>query len=155
MPLLRAINEFYNCSDDVAKVLKLAADTVLSGANDDEVNQIEQRLKDIDQARNDFVNLIATGACAPDSLDDEFARLYSEEERLSQKLLSLKAQSEAEQNELAYELKADIDNAAFELEQYDDVLVRKVVECVKILNKEEISVTFKGGYEVKQCLNRY
>ena len=58
--IVRAINEFYNCSDDVAKVLKLAADTVLSGANDDEVNQIEQRLKDIDQARNDFVNLIAT-----------------------------------------------------------------------------------------------
>ena len=27
--------------------------------------------------------------------------------------------------------------------------MRKVVECVKILSKEEISVTFKGGYEVK------
>lgn len=150
--IVRAINEFYNCSDDVAKVLKSAADTVLSGSNDDEIKQIKQRLKDIDQARNDFVNLIATGACAPDSLDDEFARLYSEEEQLSQKLLSLKAQEEAEQNELADDIKADIDNSSFELQQYDDVLVRKVVECVKILSKDEISVTFKGGYEVKSEL---
>ena len=76
--IVRAINEFYNCSDDVAKVLKSAADNVLSGSCDGEIKQIEQRLKDIDQARNDFVNLIATGATAPDSLDDEFARLYTE-----------------------------------------------------------------------------
>ena len=147
--IVKTINEFYNCSDDVAKILKSAADTVLSESNDDEIKQIEQRLRDIDQARNDFVNLIATGACAPDSLDDEFASLYSKEEKLSQKLLSLKAQANTESNELADVIKADIDNNSFELQQYDDILVRKVVECVKILNKEEISVTFKGGYEIK------
>ena len=150
--IVRAINEFYNFGDDVVKVLKSATDAVLSGSNNDEIKQIEQRLKDIDQARNDFVNLIATGACASDSLDDEFARLYSEEEKLSQKLLSLKAKANTESNELANEIKADIDNTSFELQQYDDVLVRKVVECIKVLSKEEISVTFKGGYEVKSEL---
>ena len=129
--------------------MKSATDTVLSGSGDGEIRQIEQRLKDIDQARNDFVNLIATGACASDSLDDEFSRLYNEEEKLSQKLLSLKAQTDTESNEIADIIKADIDNSSFELHQYDDVLVRKVVECVKILSKEEISITFKGGYEIK------
>ncbi len=142
----------YNCGDDVAKVLKSAAETVLSGTIGNEIYQIEQRLKDIDQARNDFVNLIATGATAPDSLDDEFARLYSEEEKLSQKLLSLKDKANAESTELANEIKADIDNSSFELQQYDDVLVRKVVECVEIINQNEITVTFKGGYEKKSIL---
>lgn len=150
--IVRAINEFYNCGDDVAKVLKSAADIVLSGSNDDEIKQIEQRLKDIDQVRNDFVNLIATGTTAPDSLDDEFASLYSEEEKLSQKLLSLKAQGEAEQNELVDSIETDINNTSFELEEYDDVLVRKIVECVKIINQSEITVTFKGGYEIKSEL---
>ena len=150
--IVRAINEFYNCGDDVAKVLKSAAETVLSGTIGNEISQIEQRLKDIDQARNDFVSLIATGACASDSLDDEFARLYSEEEKLSRKLLSLKAQGEAEQNEIIDNIKTDIDNASFELEEYDGVLVRKVVECVKIINQNEITVTFKGGYEIKSEL---
>ena len=150
--IVRAINEFYNCSDDVAKVLKSAVDNVLSGSCDGEIKHIEQRLKDIDHARNDFVNLIATGACAPDSLDDEFARLYSEEEKLSQKLLSLKAQANTESNGLSDEIKADIDSSNFQIEQYDDVLVRKVIECVKILSKEEISVIFKGGYKIKSEL---
>ena len=150
--IVRAINEFYNCNDDVAKVLKSATSTVLSGTNGNEIQQIEQRLKEIAQARNEFVNLIATGACASDSLDDEFASLYSEEEKLSHRLLSLKAKANTEFNELANEIKADIDNSSFELQQYDDVLVRKVIECIKILNKEEISVTFKGGYEIKTKL---
>jgi len=148
--IVRAINEFYNCSDDVTDILKGATDMVLSGVNSNEIQQIKQRLKDIDQARNDFVNLIATGACTPDSLDDEFARLYSEEEKLNQKLLSLKAQPDAESNKLAETIKTDIDNSKFQLEQYDDVLVRKIVECVKVLSKDEISVTFKGGYKI-QC----
>ena len=132
----------------VAKVLKSATSTVLSGTSCNEISQIEQRLKEIDQARNDFINLIATGTCASDSLDDEFASLYSEEKKLSQKLISLKAQANTVSNELEDEIKAVIDNSSFELQQYDDVLVRKVVECVKILNKGEITVTFKGGYEV-------
>lgn len=150
--IVRAINEFYQCSDEVANVLKDATDSVLSGTSGSEIRQIEQRLKDIDQARNDFVNLIATRTCASDSLDTEFARLFEEEEKLSQKLLSLKAQANTEANELANEIKADIDNSSFELHQYDDVLVRKVIECVKTLGKEEISVTFKGGYEIKSEL---
>jgi len=150
--IVRAINEFYNCGDDVANVLKSAAETVILGTIGNEISQIKQRLKDIDQARNDFVKLIATGACTPDSLDDEFARLYSEEEKLSQKLLSLKSQGEAEQNELVDSIETDINNASFELEEYDDVLVRKIVECVKIINQNEITVTFKGGYEIKSIL---
>lgn len=150
--IVRAINEFYKCGDDAANVLKSATDSVLSGTVGSEMQQIEQRLKDIDKARNDFLNLIATGACAPDSLDDEFARLYSEEERLSRKLLLLKEQTDSEQNELADEIKAVIDNSSFELQQYDDILVRKVVECVKVLSQDVISVTFKGGYEIKSKL---
>ena len=134
------------------QLLKSATDTVISGSRDGEIRQIEQRLKDIDQARNDFVNLTATRACASNSLDDEFSRLYNEEEKLSQKLISLKAHANTKSNELADEIKDDIDRSNFQIEQYDDVLVRKVIECVKILSKEEISVAFKGGYEIKSKL---
>lgn len=147
--IVRAINEFYNCSDDVVDILKGAIDTVLLGSSYTEIQQIKQRLKEIDNARKDFINLIAAGTYDPDYFDDEFAKLYDEEEKLSQKLLSLNAQTVTGSNELADTIKADIDSSIFQIEQYDDVLVRKIVEYVKVLSKEEISVTFKGGYEVK------
>ena len=37
----------------------------------------------------------------------------------------------------------------FELEMFDNVLIRKLIECVKVMSKTEILVIFKGGYEVK------
>ena len=42
-----------------------------------------------------------------------------------------------------------IEHEKFELETFDNVLIRKLIECVKILSKTEILVIFKGGYEVR------
>ena len=147
--IVRAINEFYNCSDDVAYILKDASDTVLSGTNGSEIQQIKLRLNEIDSARNGFINLIATGACDSDSLDVEFAKLYAEEEKLNQRLTVLNEQSDTKHDVLTDEINSDIEGGSFELQQYDDILVRKVVEYIKIISKYEIIVTFKGGYEVK------
>lgn len=42
-----------------------------------------------------------------------------------------------------------IEHEKFELETFDNVLIRKLIECIKVLSKTEILVIFKGGYEVK------
>ena len=116
---------------------------------DDEIQRIETRLKEIDSARNDFIRLIASGNIGEDSLDEEFAKLFAEEEELSGKLLSLKAQSQTK--ELDSRAKTEIQrikNTKFELECFDDIIVRKVIECIKVLSKTEILIIFKGGFEV-------
>lgn len=56
---MKAINEFYNCSNETAEILRNNAEKVLSGLADNEIQAIENRLKEIEKARNDFINLIA------------------------------------------------------------------------------------------------
>lgn len=149
--IVKAINDFYNCHEDIAKLLKESAVSVLSGLADNEIQSIEKRLKEIDKARNDFVDLIATGACGADSLDNEFAQLFTEEEKLSEKLLALKSQNQVStetQSRLENELK-EIENTRFELDRFNDVIIRKVIECIKVLSKNEILIIFKGGFEVR------
>lgn len=149
--IVKAINDFYNCHEDIAKLLKESAVSVLSGLADNEIQSIENRLKEIDKARNDFVELIATGACGADSLDNEFAQLFAEEEKLSEKLLALKSQNQASaetHSRLENELR-EIENTRFELDRFNDVVIRKVIECIKVLSKTEILIIFKGGFEVK------
>lgn len=103
-------------------------------------NILEKRLKEIDKARNDFVNLIATGACGADSLDNEFA----EEEKLSEKLLVLKSQNQApaEMQSRLENVLREIENTRFELVCFNDVIIRNVIECIKVLNKTEILIIF-------------
>ena len=149
--IVKAINDFYNCHEDIAKLLKESAVSVLSGLADNEIQSIEKRFKEIDKARNDFVDLIATGACGAASLDNEFAQLFAEEEKLSEKLLALKSQNQASaetHSRLENELR-EIENTRFELDRFNDVIIRKVIECIKVLSKTEILIIFKGGFEVK------
>ena len=149
--IIQAVNAFYDCGDDVAKILKANVESVLAGMEQNEINKIENRLKEIDKARNDMISLITSGTCDEDTLDAEFARLYEEETQLSGKLLSLKAQckvSDDTKDKIDSTL-AEIENSRFQLEAFDDVLIRKLIECVKVISKTEIIIIFKGGYEVK------
>ena len=117
----------------------------------EEIAAIKKRLKEIDKARNDLISLIAAGGCDEDKLDSEFEKLYEEEQSLSERLAMLKSknQTSAETQAKLDKIMELIDNEKFELETFDNVLIRKLIECVKVLSKTEILVIFKGGYEVR------
>lgn len=117
----------------------------------EEIISIENRLKEINRARNDLVNLIASGGCDEDKLDSEFSKLYQEEQQLSERLDTLKSQNKtsAETQAKIDKIMDMIEHEKFELETFDNVLIRKLIECVKVFSKSEILVIFKGGYEVK------
>lgn len=81
----------------------------------------------------------------------EFAKLYAEEQQLSERLAMLKSQNQtsAETQEKLNKIMNMIEHEKFELEIFDNVLIRKLIECVKVVSKTEILVIFKGGYEVR------
>jgi len=95
--------------------------------------------------------LIASGGCDEDKLDSEFSKLYQEEQQLNERLETLKSNNKtsAENQAKLDKIMDIIKHEKFELEIFDNVLIRKLIECVKVLGKSEILVIFKGGYEVK------
>ena len=149
--IIRAINNYYSCRDDIVRILKANIGSVLECQEQEEIPSIEKRLKEIDQARTDLVGLIASGGCDEDKLDGEFAKLYAEEQDLNERLKMLKSQNQtsAETQQKLDKVTEMIEHEKFELETFDNVLVRKLIECIKILSKNEILVIFKGGYEVR------
>ena len=149
--IIRSINNYYSCRDDIVRILKANIGSVLECQGQEEILSIEKRLKEIDQARTDLVGLIVSGGCDEDKLDSEFAKLYAEEQELSERLEMLKSQNKtsAETQQKLDKITDMIEHEKFELETFDNVLIRKLIECVKVLSKTEILVIFKGGYEVR------
>lgn len=149
--IIRAINKYYSCRDDIKRILKANIGSVLKCQGQEEILATEKRLKEIDQARTDLINLIASGGCDEDKLDGEFAKLYAEERDLNERLKMLKSQNQisAETQQKLDKVTEMIEHEKFELETFDNVLVRKLIECIKVLSKNEILVIFKGGYEVR------
>jgi site-specific DNA recombinase len=122
----------------------------------DEIISIENRLKEIDRSRNDLIGLIASGGCDEDKLDGEFEKLYMEEQSLKEQKEDLK-----EKMRLSADTQDKIDSAmdmikdeSLKLEFFDNVIIRKLVECIKVISKTELLIIFKGGVEVKANIEK-
>lgn len=152
--IVHGINNYYSCRNDITRILKANIGTVLECQGQEEIISIENRLKEIDQGRNELVGLMASGGCDEDKLDSEFAKLYQEEQQLSERLEMLRSQNKtsADTQKKLDKIMDMIEHEKFELETFDNVLIRKLIECVKVLSKTEILVIFKGGYEVKTVI---
>ncbi len=148
--ILKAINEYFDCKEDIRKILEQNVESVLTDLAQNESRHIEQRLREIDKARSDFISLIASGSVDEDSMDNEFQKLYDEEQRLQAKLQSIKEREKISQTEKEVLDQAinEIENAPCKLTEFDEIVIRKLIECVKVNSKTEIQIVFKGGFEV-------
>lgn len=149
--ILQAVNEYLGCGDEIAKILKANIGSVLECKNQQEILNLEQRLKELDKARNDLISLISEGNCNEDTLDAEFAKIHEEEQSVNEKLSELRKNAEVSKDtqgkiDFAMEMLA---HEKFQVEVFDNVIIRKLIDCIKVLSKEELMIIFKGGVEVK------
>ena len=98
-----------------------------------------------------MITLIASGGCDEDKLDSEFAKIFNEEQAVNKRLEELKQKAKVSadtQNRINSAMEM-IEDEKFTLEIFDNIIIRKLIECVKVLSKEELLIIFKGGVEVK------
>ena len=129
---------------------------MLTGVSIKETKAIEHRLREIDEARNDYIYLIASGSTDESALDEQFQKLYAEEQELNQRLENLKLQNKvdtSERDRLDRTIR-EIDDNNCELLEYNDILIRKLIECVRVVNKTEIQIIFKGGIETTATVEK-
>ena len=97
-------------------------------------------------------------AIATDTVEEfdeqQATALMAEKNSLEQQLAQLdNAQQEKENAESRLdEIFTILDGLENHLMEYDDRLVRQVLECVVVESKEKIKVIFAGGLEVEQTI---
>lgn len=152
--ILQTVNEYLGCRDEIAKILKANIGSILECQGHREILSFEKRLKELDKARNDLISLIASGGCDEDKLDSEFAKIFNEEQSINKRLeeLKQKAQMSADTQSKIDSAMELIEQEKFKLDIFDNIIIRKLIECVKVLSKEELLIIFKGGVEVKAVM---
>ncbi len=149
--ILSAVNEYLGYRDEIVKILKANISSVLECQGQQEILNLENRLSELNKTRNDLITLIASGECDEDKLDAEFSKIFNEEQSTNERLTELKQKAKISadtQNKIdsAMEL---IEQEKFKLEIFDNIIIRKLIECIKVISKEELLIIFKGGVEVK------
>lgn len=156
--IVNALNSVYSHNEDrlaqmESSIRMVMTDEDMTGS---EVARIEQRLAEIEEARDDLVHLITSGTVGEDSLDTEFENLNNEESYLKTQLADTKNKTKLN-DERKYALMAaseELRRHECRITEYDDVTVRKVIECIRVLSKTEIQIIFKGGFEMNVTVDK-
>lgn len=156
--IIDAINTAYTHNTAFLQSMENNISIVLNDEdkNNTERVRIESRLAEIDKARDDLIQLVTRGSVGEDSLDKEFEALNNEESYLKTQLEAMKCQTE-KRDEVRYSIMSAVEGIG-EMEttmtEYDEVAVRKMIECIRVLSKTEIQIIFKGGYEVNAAVDK-
>lgn len=150
--IVSALNSVYTGDSKFMSIIEDNIGCVLS--EEDELGQaitkMENRIREVEKMRDNLVNLVTTGAVDIESSDDKFKALNGEEKYLRDQIeqLKLKAQTKTDLRLMLKTISDELENYDDSIIKYNETAVRKVVECVNVVSKTEIEITFKGGFDM-------
>ena len=152
--IVNAINEFCEVKDDVAKVLRESISEVIDPNMNGSVQAAQQRIDELAHNIDELIKL----ATVPESVDTAMADIekFSEEMKSLREFIETEKAKQAAKQQGSTELDAilkRLENEDFTITEYDDVVVRQLIEKVTVIDKNTINITFKGGFEVRKELH--
>ena len=152
--IVSAINEFCKVKDDVAKALRDSITEVLDPNLNGSVQAAQQRIDELAHNIDELIKLATVPETASTAMAD--IEKFSEEMKTlrefieTEKAKQLTAQRGSAELDVILER---LENEDFTMTEYDDVAVRQLIEKVTVESKYTITVTFKGGFEVRKDLD--
>ena len=154
--VMAAIMETANQNAEVLRTLKTHIGMGLAGEkSEDNSIDLQIRIAEIDAEFKKMLDRVSTDTI--EAFDEETAtRLMNEKSRLQQQLDSIADAEQRRENAKSrlddiYMILDGIKNRPME---YDDQIVRQLLECVVVDSKEQITVIFKGGLKSVQPLTK-
>lgn len=152
--VMTAIMETANQNTEVLRTLKLHIGMGLEGekSNDNSLD-LQGRIAEIDAEFRKMIDRVSTETV--EAFDEETAtRLMNEKSRLQQQLDNIADAEQRRENAKSrlddiYTILDGIKNRPME---YDDQIVRQLLECIVVDSKEQVTVIFKGGLKSVQPL---
>ena len=154
MAIVSAINDFCEVKDDVTKVLRESITEVLDPNLNGSVQAAQQRIDELTHNINELIKLATVPETAPTAMAD-IAKFSEEMKALREFIETEKAKQAAKQQDSAEldRVLNRLENEDFTMTEYDDVAVRHLVEKITVDSKDTITVTFKGGFELRKELH--
>ena len=110
---------------------------------------IERRLGELEQQ---FQTLLEKAADDPAAYGSQFKEILDEQTILKEKRSGILANNkeQAEAHQRITDAARTLESASPHITEWDEAAIRQLVETVKVLSKDEIAVTLKGGTEICQ-----
>lgn len=138
----------------MAKALRESITEVLDTNLNGSVQAAQQRIDKLAHNIDELIKLATMPETAATAMAD--IEKFSEEMKTLREFIENEKAKQSVSRRNSSELNAileRLENEDFTMTEYDDVVVRQLIEKVTVESKDTIMVTFKGSFEVRKELN--
>lgn len=135
--------------------LRVAAYTRVSSDSEDQLNSFAAQNRyytELISSKAEFQTLLEKATDDPAAYGGQFKEILDEQTFLKEKRSGILADNneQAKANQRIQDAAQTLENASPHITEWDESAVRQLVETVKVLSKDEIAITLKGGIEICQ-----
>ena len=154
--VVRALNRFH--SEDESTYLTLMKATIgeaigINGGSE-EIDLLTRRIDALNKRMLDLVNETVAAGKDVESSEDEFKSISDQIEQLNRRIAAIQesVRGDATRQARLEEIQNIIAKRTANETQYDDSIVRQMIECIKVHNDGKLTIIFGGGYEIEETL---
>ena len=121
-----------------------------------DVHLIETQMKQVKQDADNMMEKMSKTEGSTELYEKALSELFEQLVALRTKYEQARAQSEQSEsvNAEVQRILNILKTTEISFAEYDDLTVRRLVECIQVCGKEKIIVTLKGGYQAEEELRR-
>ena len=154
--VVRALNRFH--AEDESTYLTLMKATIgeaigINGGSE-EIDLLTRRIDTLNKRMLDLVNETVAAGKDVESSEDEFKGISDQIEQLNRRIAAIQENVHKDGSRQARleEIQNIIAERNANETQYDDSIVRQMIECIKVHNDGKLTIIFGGGYEIEETL---
>ena len=154
--VVRALNRFH--TEDESTYLALMKATIgeaigINGGSE-EIDLLTRRIDTLNKRMLDLVNETVAAGKDVESSEDEFKGISDQIEQLNRRIAAIQESIHKDGSRQARleEIQSIIAKRSANETQYDDSIVRQMIECIKVHSDGRLTIIFGGGYEIEETL---
>ncbi len=155
--ICRCLSKMLEDSQEVYSLIQSNLTYAVSGNSAAlDMHLIETQMKQVKQDADNMMEKMSKTEGSTELYEKALSELFEQLVALRTQYEQARAQSEQSEsvNAEVQRILNILQNTEISFTEYDDLTVRRLVECIQVCGKEKIIVTLKGGYQAEEELRR-
>ncbi len=153
--ICRGISRVVPQREEILNAIKATLEYAVTGENEtlDRYN-IELNIKQLQEEADLMIVQASRTEGDTERYFSELEKLYAKIKSLREQLelVEIKAERNSNSNSEIKRITEILENENFSFTEYDDVVVRRIIDCIKVMSNRTILIILKGGFEITETI---
>lgn len=153
--ICRALNKMFDCREEVLNLLRSNLRyEITENTTSGEVFSYEKQIHNLKEESEHFMTMLNKTSGDTERILDQIKNNFEQIKILREKLNIAKESMKSDEtvNSEIERMEKMFTDANISFNEYDDVVVRRLIECIRVMKGNKIIVILKGGMQVEENL---